>query len=93
MTKKTGLDHDQNAALGATLARMQDELNAAVTVVGASYLSSGAEVKALEMAARDLASARSVMYDAACRTMSTREASDAYYPTHAGRSGALRWSA
>ena len=93
MTKKPGLNHDQHIALGATLARMQDALNAAITEVGAAYSSNGAEVKALEKVARDLEAARCVMDTAACRTLSTRDASDAYYPTHAGRSGALRWSA
>lgn len=93
MTTKPGLDHDQHIALGAALARMQDALNAAITEVGTAYPANGREVKALEKVARDLEAARSVMDEAACRTLSTREASDAYYPTDAGRSGALRWSA
>ena len=93
MTKKPGMNYDQHVALGAALARMQDGLNAAITEVGAVYLSSGQEVKALEKAARDLEKARSVMEAAARRTLSAREASAAYYPENAGRSGALRWSA
>lgn len=93
MTRKPGLDQDQHVALSATLARMQDAINAAITEVGTAYLSNGAEVKALEKVARDLEAARAIMDTAACRTLSSREASDAYYPTTAGRSGALRWSA
>jgi hypothetical protein len=93
MTKKPGLDPDQHIALGAALARMQDALNAAITEVAAAYLSSGVEVKSLEKVARNLEAARSVMDEAACRTLSSHEASSAYYPENAGRSGALRWSA
>jgi|tagenome__1003787_1003787.scaffolds.fasta_scaffold18543811_1 hypothetical protein len=37
--------------------------------------------------------ARVILADSACGGMSTREASDAYYPDDAGVSGAMRWSA
>jgi hypothetical protein len=85
MARKPGLTKGQHLALGADLARIQDEINAAICQVGAAYLSNSKEVKALERIARAIELARSVMDDGS--------AIDAYYPADAGRAGACRWSA
>jgi hypothetical protein len=93
MPTKTGLTPAQHIELGHRLARMQDEINDAISLIGQAYLSNGREVKALEKTGRVLEATRVILADSVCDGMSSREASDAYYPDDAGRSGVMRWSA